>query len=126
MSQLSYGGRLAGTIHAHNHDYFRHIRSRFSRARRSGIQDFKELLFDQPLQFSHIFDLLAIGALSEVAQDLLGRFSTQVGGNQDGLKVVEGGAINLLGKGGEDRKSTRLNSSHVKISYAVFCLKKKK
>src|SRR5690606_40351851 len=25
---------------------------------------------------------------------------------------------------GEDRKSTRLNSSHVKISYAVFCLKK--
>src|SRR5690606_40825095 len=28
--------------------------------------------------------------------------------------------------GDEDRKSTRLNSSHVKISYAVFCLKKKK
>src|SRR5690606_41269610 len=26
----------------------------------------------------------------------------------------------------EDRKSTRLNSSHVKISYAVFCLEKKK
>src|SRR5207302_11389562 len=26
---------------------------------------------------------------------------------------------------GQDRKSTRLNSSHVKISYAVFCLKKK-
>src|SRR5690606_42136000 len=30
--------------------------------------------------------------------------------------------LNLLD---EDRKSTRLNSSHVKISYAVFCLKKK-
>src|SRR5436309_12575858 len=28
--------------------------------------------------------------------------------------------------GSRDRKSTRLNSSHVKISYAVFCLKKKK
>src|SRR5690606_41944366 len=28
--------------------------------------------------------------------------------------------------GDVDRKSTRLNSSHVKISYAVFCLKKKK
>src|SRR5690606_39541930 len=28
-------------------------------------------------------------------------------------------------RSGEDRKSTRLNSSHVKISYAVFCLKKK-
>src|SRR5207253_11156369 len=29
-------------------------------------------------------------------------------------------------RGGRDRKSTRLNSSHVAISYAVFCLKKKK
>src|SRR5437868_7235430 len=32
----------------------------------------------------------------------------------------------LLGLMREDRKSTRLNSSHVSISYAVFCLKKKK
>src|SRR2546427_8983303 len=31
-----------------------------------------------------------------------------------------------LGVGPEDRKSTRLNSSHSQISYAVFCLKKKK
>src|SRR5205814_10045043 len=30
------------------------------------------------------------------------------------------------GAGGADRKSTRLNSSHLGISYAVFCLKKKK
>src|SRR5690242_21169452 len=30
------------------------------------------------------------------------------------------------GRRGRDRKSTRLNSSHMSISYAVFCLKKKK
>src|SRR5690606_41590701 len=37
------------------------------------------------------------------------------------------GAVAHLGQAGlQDRKSTRLNSSHVKISYAVFCLKKKK
>src|SRR5438034_6656922 len=36
--------------------------------------------------------------------------------------VVEDG----LGEGVRDRKSTRLNSSHTVISYAVFCLKKKK
>src|SRR5690349_23868647 len=41
-------------------------------------------------------------------------------------------AAHVLGYTGEvsqqqlDRKSTRLNSSHVEISYAVFCLKKKK
>src|SRR5690625_6719689 len=48
--------------------------------------------------------------------------------------VVKGGQHEAaLGFGGEqhtgqhrDRKSTRLNSSHVAISYAVFCLKKKK
>src|SRR2546427_6331936 len=37
----------------------------------------------------------------------------------DGREVVEDLAA-------EDRKSTRLNSSHSQISYAVFCLKKKK
>src|SRR5437870_11028759 len=35
-------------------------------------------------------------------------------------------AIVNAGDGDRDRKSTRLNSSHVAISYAVFCLKKKK
>src|SRR5690554_7131996 len=36
------------------------------------------------------------------------------------------GAHKKLDFFGLDRKSTRLNSSHVRISYAVFCLKKKK
>src|SRR5205814_2605453 len=38
------------------------------------------------------------------------------------------GSCSLAGMGGvlRDRKSTRLNSSHLGISYAVFCLKKKK
>src|SRR5207302_6339296 len=35
-------------------------------------------------------------------------------------------AVMRRAKQQRDRKSTRLNSSHVKISYAVFCLKKKK
>src|SRR5690606_41727182 len=40
---------------------------------------------------------------------------------QDLIEVVQ-----WLAAVDQDRKSTRLNSSHVKISYAVFCLKKKK
>src|SRR5258707_12359418 len=39
---------------------------------------------------------------------------------------VEHDHMNVLVLGGRDRKSTRLNSSHANISYAVFCLKKKK
>src|SRR5436309_11477100 len=42
----------------------------------------------------------------------------------DGLPGVAQGMAKALVI--QDRKSTRLNSSHVKISYAVFCLKKKK
>src|SRR5690349_23647494 len=42
----------------------------------------------------------------------------EVGGAGEHGEVVDRWAV--------DRKSTRLNSSHVEISYAVFCLKKKK
>src|SRR5690606_15814729 len=64
-------------------------------------------------------------------------------GQADGAKAKHGDDLTLADHGAdlrrrrwksppsnaaasEDRKSTRLNSSHVKISYAVFCLKKKK
>src|SRR5258707_11800637 len=40
-----------------------------------------------------------------------------------GGRIERDGATGI---GGIDRKSTRLNSSHANISYAVFCLKKKK
>src|SRR6266511_4614421 len=40
-------------------------------------------------------------------------------------KSLPAGAAQVGGGNHRDRKSTRLNSSHVKISYAVFCLKKK-
>src|SRR3712207_6855608 len=40
------------------------------------------------------------------------------------VQSLEPPAVGPLG--GRDRKSTRLNSSHANISYAVFCLKKKK
>src|SRR5690349_23414836 len=44
------------------------------------------------------------------------------------LQMRKAGRANLalVRQDSRDRKSTRLNSSHVEISYAVFCLKKKK
>src|SRR5215475_4018804 len=59
-------------------------------------------------------DLMKSGRRSGPPRPWLGLYATEV----EGRLVVLGLA--------EDRKSTRLNSSHVKISYAVFCLKKKK
>src|SRR2546426_3637329 len=56
------------------------------------------------------------------------------GGNADFRPIEPGKTLTLLDADGPgvlthiwiDRKSTRLNSSHLVISYAVFCLKKKK
>src|SRR5947199_6871217 len=47
-------------------------------------------------------------------------------GSEALTRLVDELAALLVRLGGEDRKSTRLNSSHLGISYAVFCLKKKK
>src|SRR5258707_9085894 len=59
---------------------------------------------------------LNIFVASEKFREPTGRFLL-VAGSKRGLSIESVG---------EDRKSTRLNSSHANISYAVFCLKKKK
>src|SRR2546426_4469171 len=53
-------------------------------------------------------------------------FSGLLDVNQSVEKARIVGAALETGEIREDRKSTRLNSSHLVISYAVFCLKKKK
>src|SRR5690625_6076644 len=90
----------------------------------------------QPHFFSHVpsppelYPLSLHDALPILGTDhqrRLGLTHEDVGGGVDGLGVT--GAQQLAepaAQPGQDRKSTRLNSSHVAISYAVFCLKKKK
>src|SRR5262245_40933463 len=62
----------------------------------------------------------------DIARLYLGLTLAREGDRQRGLKEIESGMrgidsfLNYI-----DRKSTRLNSSHLGISYAVFCLKKK-
>src|SRR2546430_8407894 len=58
---------------------------------------------------------VAPGGVADVTMRVLGARLTETMGQ---AFIVENRA------GGEDRKSTRLNSSHSQISYAVFCLKK--
>src|SRR5690606_42134902 len=65
---------------------------------------------DRTLEDEHDSDPLAVGAVVLVCQR---------------VRAVATIAEHDHGRAGIDRKSTRLNSSHVKISYAVFCLKKK-
>src|SRR2546426_5080781 len=65
----------------------------------------------------HVVDALVINGTNLF---IGGLFSTVSGVTRTNLAKVS-----TLGSG-QDRKSTRLNSSHLVISYAVFCLKKKK
>src|SRR3712207_8934325 len=61
------------------------------------------------------------------------QLAVRVAGQRRGLVALGRGGVHLevaerldgAGLPGQDRKSTRLNSSHANISYAVFCLKKK-
>src|SRR5690625_6107339 len=59
------------------------------------------------------------GAIAVVAEHRAARLVDRY------LVVVDAHPVTLRVGVVEDRKSTRLNSSHVAISYAVFCLKKK-
>src|ERR1035441_7446680 len=68
------------------------------------------------------------GAPGPAAADLID--ATLAGGTKSGHKFTmtgnaSGYVINVVPESYGDRKSTRLNSSHLGISYAVFCLKKK-
>src|SRR5436305_3029544 len=71
------------------------------------------LLLENPLLWridvgGAVFNLLLLGYALPAVLMLLLAYAAAAGGRP------------------KDRKSTRLNSSHVRISYAVFCLKKKK
>src|SRR3989442_8578427 len=52
------------------------------------------------------------------------QFSAQLQSNGP-VVITKSVTVTVNPDGSRDRKSTRLNSSHVRISYAVFCLKKK-
>src|SRR3712207_5244875 len=78
-------------------------------------------------------DLVVPDEAAEVVGDLDVDVERQVGGGPDGRELREAEIRRDVVRVGaevlhsfDDRKSTRLNSSHANISYAVFCLKKKK
>src|SRR5256885_11189710 len=83
-------------------------------------------LFPYPPLFESIFAGISIISLSAlpVHETSPGHFATRLGTTYKNDPVLGIVSSLHLGSGLADRKSTRLNSSHLVISYAVFCLKK--
>src|SRR5690606_1606918 len=77
-----------------------------------------------PLHVSELVAMVEDGELTDrLARQVL---EGVIAGEGSPGEVVKSRGLAVVSDDGADRKSTRLNSSHVKISYAVFCLKKKK
>src|SRR2546426_9267059 len=81
----------------------------------------RSTLFPYTTLFRSLLELVA-GAHPAAVPEVVRRVALQQQA-QHSLAVLDGGV--RLGVDDQDRKSTRLNSSHLVISYAVFCLKKK-
>ena len=62
------------------------------------IEDGLELKLQQPAKFSAAFDALAQSPLTKVLDDLRGSRGADIGGEQDGLKLVERGEVDLAGE----------------------------
>src|SRR2546430_12886173 len=77
----------------------------------------RSTLFPYTTLFRSIAVTLALGGGAHLAT------GTAATGDRGGMRTA---TLDSLIDRVEDRKSTRLNSSHSQISYAVFCLKKKK
>src|SRR5690606_39815991 len=90
------------------------------------VTEFRRVLF-RSQKLSTIFELKS--SLSSISPpqgtEEKWREATQIEIVKLGYSLASSGTERLISLR-RDRKSTRLNSSHVKISYAVFCLKKKK
>src|SRR5690554_7565430 len=80
-------------------------------------------LRQQVTRSGRLYRLLALGARRH---PVMRRLWLAGSGAGRGELPLASWLLLVLALGGLDRKSTRLNSSHVRISYAVFCLKKKK
>src|SRR5437868_9939759 len=88
------------------------------------------LLYVRPLFFFPFFFFFNDTATTEIytlsLHDALPIFASCRRGAPRSSSIRRTAACRSVRRIDEDRKSTRLNSSHVSISYAVFCLKKKK
>src|SRR3712207_8815239 len=87
----------------------------------------RSTLFPYTTLFRSGFDVRLVGAAgtSGVLGGVRCAFAAAAGAARRGRRVAAAG-YHIAGTADLDRKSTRLNSSHANISYAVFCLKKKK
>src|SRR3712207_8708019 len=92
----------------------------------------RSTLFPYTTLFRSFYAQLSLETAPEIDSDVIVGFADGLSAEEvlalpvySRVPAVQDDAAVLIDDQGLDRKSTRLNSSHANISYAVFCLKKK-
>src|SRR5690606_39325507 len=128
---LAQGGRRGGASQTGTHDDDRELAPVRWVHQSCGEAALVPALRDRPVRGLLVADRSALGVkLGHLAHQPKengerGNEEPDRDGHGDGSRNGVDGTLTPRLVLTEDRKSTRLNSSHVKISYAVFCLKKK-
>ena len=95
LRQFADGGGLARAVHAHHQDHGRRLGDARRRAL-AGLQNFEQLLANQPLQFGGVAQLVAVHALADALENLVGRAHADVGRDERVLQLVEQVGVDFL------------------------------
>ena len=79
LRQFADRRRLAGTVHANHQNHFRRALYSLDWPAIGCIENCQQFFLQQAFQFLHVFNLLAVGLVTELAQNFLRGRSTQVG-----------------------------------------------
>src|SRR2546422_5578871 len=101
------------------------IQTRYLFTAAMDVEPTREALFNEIYDGEHVPLILKVPGVVAAARFKRQELTMVIGGERKTIVVEHEPLYNALYEI-EDRKSTRLNSSHGYISYAVFCLKKKK
>ncbi len=99
LRQFADGGGFASAVHAHHHDHFRCALHPGQGLRSGRGQNRQQFLFKQAFEFIHVLDLPAVRLVAEFFKNFMGGSGAEVGANQGGFEIVEGGAVDLLADG---------------------------
>ena len=96
LGQFADGRGLAGAVHSNHQDYFRRPVHAGDGLSIGGGENGENFFLEQPFEFVHVPDLLAVGFFAELLQYFVSRGRAQVSPQERGFKIVQRGPVDFL------------------------------